>query len=490
MRRYHILISLFLITFAAVATCRGYPVTWTGPTGLFEIVTAEGLEGRDYSFSFYFNNFDREIAEGDYSIDYTYLSLPLAYGITDRFEASFAPEYLMIRQDEVEDTDGFGDILVNLKTTLLRENKAPGIGLLLFGKVPTADEEEGLGTGEPDYGIKALLSKSVGSAGLHANFGFIKKGDPDYVDFDDQFMYGLGLNLPLESDLQFIVELLGETAFRDDYEEPLDFTVGARYTMSNGLTLGGGVRYNLLMDYDHCPVGGVFHIGYAKPEPTPEPVPTPVPNRPPRVTCRIESAEVIQGQYTRVTAEAYDPDMDMLTYEWSVDGGRIEGEGARVRYQTDDTEPGGFTISLTVSDPQGLTDTCSLEVQVIKKAPERKKVRLPMSPIPFKKGSRVDNVAKALLDDIAVTIKKHPGVNVAIVGHTDSTGSEEINRKVGKKRAENVKKYLADRHNINPDRLTVLSAGESQPVADNDTAEGRAKNRRVEIVMEVWQEVE
>src|SRR5450631_940706 len=87
---------------------------------------------------------------------------------------------------------------------------------------------------------------------------------------------------------------------------------------------------------------------------------------------------------------------------------------------------------------------------------------------------------KAKLDDLA---SKIGGINLEViiaVGHTDSVGTEAYNQKLSIKRAEAVKGYLVSK-GIEKNRVYTEGKGEKQPVADNKTAEGRAKNRRVEI---------
>ena len=87
---------------------------------------------------------------------------------------------------------------------------------------------------------------------------------------------------------------------------------------------------------------------------------------------------------------------------------------------------------------------------------------------------------KAKLDDLVGKVK---GVNLEViiaVGHTDSIGTVEYNQKLSVRRAEAVKAYLVSK-GIEKNRVYTEGKGEKQPVADNKTAEGRAKNRRVEI---------
>ena len=87
---------------------------------------------------------------------------------------------------------------------------------------------------------------------------------------------------------------------------------------------------------------------------------------------------------------------------------------------------------------------------------------------------------KAKLDDLVDKIK---GINLEViiaVGHTDSVGSDSYNQKLSVRRSEAVKAYLVSK-GIEKNRVYTEGKGEKQPVADNKTAEGRAKNRRVEI---------
>ena len=88
--------------------------------------------------------------------------------------------------------------------------------------------------------------------------------------------------------------------------------------------------------------------------------------------------------------------------------------------------------------------------------------------------------ATAKLDDL---VSKTKGINLEViiaVGHTDSVGSDEYNQKLSIRRSEAVKAYLVSK-GVEPNRVYTEGKGEKQPVADNKTTEGRAKNRRTEI---------
>jgi peptidoglycan-associated lipoprotein len=96
--------------------------------------------------------------------------------------------------------------------------------------------------------------------------------------------------------------------------------------------------------------------------------------------------------------------------------------------------------------------------------------------------SDLPDEVKMRLDELTKKLKADPAGNyIEIEGHTDSTGSEEMNDRLGLERAENVKRYLYETYQIPLHKMNVISYGESKPVAPNNTRDGRAQNRRVVI---------
>ena len=92
--------------------------------------------------------------------------------------------------------------------------------------------------------------------------------------------------------------------------------------------------------------------------------------------------------------------------------------------------------------------------------------------------------AKAALDTfVQKLVEENRGVYLEIQGHTDSTGGESYNLLLGKKRAEAVMEYFYKQYRIPLHRMQVISFGSSAPLAENKTRDGRAQNRRVEILV-------
>jgi peptidoglycan-associated lipoprotein len=101
----------------------------------------------------------------------------------------------------------------------------------------------------------------------------------------------------------------------------------------------------------------------------------------------------------------------------------------------------------------------------------------------FKFGQAVmPDETKAELDQLVQQLKAEPnGGFIEIEGHTDNTGPKDLNHRLGLERAENVKRYLYEQHQVPLHKINVISYGEEKPIAPNKTRDGRAQNRRVVI---------
>jgi outer membrane protein OmpA-like peptidoglycan-associated protein len=88
-----------------------------------------------------------------------------------------------------------------------------------------------------------------------------------------------------------------------------------------------------------------------------------------------------------------------------------------------------------------------------------------------------------LLSKAQSAINTFPGCSVTIEGHTDSYGSDATNLRLSEERAESVRQYLLANMRVDDFRISSVGYGESKPIANNETAEGRARNRRIDIVI-------
>lgn len=102
-------------------------------------------------------------------------------------------------------------------------------------------------------------------------------------------------------------------------------------------------------------------------------------------------------------------------------------------------------------------------------------------------GNRLSAPAQTRLDTVAQALAAYPDRNIVIEGHTDATGSDATNQDLSQRRADAVRSYLESR-GVPAERMRAIGRGESAPIASNDTAEGRANNRRVEVIVEPAQQ--
>lgn len=121
-------------------------------------------------------------------------------------------------------------------------------------------------------------------------------------------------------------------------------------------------------------------------------------------------------------------------------------------------------------------------VEVSRTQDNQLKVNIP-NDISFDTGSAtIKPQLRGVLDPFAASLQNDPNARLTIIGHTDSTGSDAVNNPLSVERAQSVRDYLAAR-GVSPTRVETAGRGEREPVADNSTEAGRAKNRRVEIFL-------
>lgn len=128
-------------------------------------------------------------------------------------------------------------------------------------------------------------------------------------------------------------------------------------------------------------------------------------------------------------------------------------------------------------------DTTGLEIdtspEALARLEERLRAEVALTPILFASGqATIDAASAPILERLSLSIIATPGVDVEVVGHTDGEGGVEINQEISERRAQAVVDRLVEL-GVDVERLRARGAGESEPIGDNDTEEGRAQNRRI-----------
>jgi outer membrane protein OmpA-like peptidoglycan-associated protein len=177
-----------------------------------------------------------------------------------------------------------------------------------------------------------------------------------------------------------------------------------------------------------------------------------------------------------------DPDGQIARYVWDLgDGSSSTQRALRHVYE----KPGTYTARLSVTDNDGLQDSDSVKItasapRAVTPSPRvEKRIVLRGVQFNFDKAD-VRPEAEVILDEAARVLKENRDVRVEIAGHTDSIGPEAYNQGLSQSRAKSVRDYLVE-GGVDSARLSWTGYGESRPVADNASEEGRAQNRRVEL---------
>jgi outer membrane protein OmpA-like peptidoglycan-associated protein len=145
---------------------------------------------------------------------------------------------------------------------------------------------------------------------------------------------------------------------------------------------------------------------------------------------------------------------------------------------------GGYIWSTQMAKKKAAMEqaTAGTGVGVTQTADNQLKLNIP-SDISFDTGrSNIKSNLQPILDQFAQGLNSQPNTEIRIVGHTDSTGSEATNNSLSVNRAASARDYLVSR-GVDGRRIQIDGRGEREPIADNNTDSGRAKNRRIEIYL-------
>lgn len=207
--------------------------------------------------------------------------------------------------------------------------------------------------------------------------------------------------------------------------------------------------------------------------------------QPPTISCSANPSSVNPGQSATVTSQGMSPQNRPLTYSYSATAGAINGNTATATLDTTGVAPGTITVTCNVVDDKGQTASSTTSVTVQAPPPPPQPQNQTLCSISFdrdaRRPTRVDNEAKACLDDISLAMQRDPQSKLIIVGSAGQ-GEHEADRRAGE-RAVNEKAYLVNDKGIDATRIsvytgaagtkgdtnTLVPAGGSQPDLTGDT---------------------
>jgi outer membrane protein OmpA-like peptidoglycan-associated protein len=404
--------------------------TITGETGGFSLFSGDTLRQGTWSFGIYISNWDRlfDIDDADatdideISIDWTEYSASIGYGITDRWEVA-----LMVPYDDFNfDEDDF------------RFDVSP----------------DSSGWGRVRLGSKWTVSGDRDADRSLAVNAFVElpTGDDDISD-GDQTGFGVGLDWRVR---QWLINVGYDDAGSDDFF---------------GQAVTGGVGY----------LGSISDQFFWITE----------------LDAAFQTGDSpIEDHYDLTSGGRYwfGPDSDWaFNFGLRVDLNQLS--------DISDQCPLGGLIGLTyrprlhAAPPPPEPPPAPAPVAPPPPPPPAPEPVAPPPPAPAPKpetreecgfpagGARLSNICKAKFDEVALQLKQDPSATAEIIGYSDSSGSDAANQKMSEARAKAVMDYLVTRHGIDPSRITSRGAGSADPVASNDSAEGRSMNRRVVIIV-------
>jgi hypothetical protein len=190
---------------------------------------------------------------------------------------------------------------------------------------------------------------------------------------------------------------------------------------------------------------------------------------PPTITCTADPSSVQPGAYSTITAVARSPQNRPLNYSFGTSAGQITANGATATLATAEVQPGPVTVSCNAVDDRGNAASSIATVTVVSPPPPAAPapVAQKMCSISFerdrKRPVRVDNEAKACLDDIALELGREPNAELVIVGKHDPQESADA----AAERTLNEKQYLTDEKGIDPRRIEVRTGETVDRTVDN-----------------------
>ncbi|HTC74804.1 MAG TPA: hypothetical protein VK684_04475 [Edaphobacter sp.] len=191
---------------------------------------------------------------------------------------------------------------------------------------------------------------------------------------------------------------------------------------------------------------------------------------PPTISCSANPSTVAPGDSSTITATGVSPQNRPLTYSYSASAGSVSGSGPSATLSTAGAAPGTITVTCNVVDDKGQTASSTTTVTVNAPPPPPAPTTSALCSVSFerdtKRPARVDNEAKACLDDIALKLQSASDAKLAVVGN--STSDEKAPPKKGRKktvdpaaeRAVNVKDYLVTEKGIDASRISVYTGSD------------------------------
>ena len=422
-------------------------------------------------------------------------------------------------------TDG-GPLIVGGKWSLIQQGRGDvmSFGPRVTVQFPIGSQDAATDDWVTNVGVVASREFSK-TTEISGTAGAVLRANPDRFDLSDGISWGLGATFPSRKAFRALLEATGEFAVGDDVDvigapfvaddgsiapihstanDPTHLKFGAVWQAKNGFFVHGGGNYSLDVgtgsgNLDRNGWGFDLRLGWHQGVTPPRQrvrriketttitntitntvtvaTPAPAPNRPPTVRVTCDPALLEPGQTSRCTAQGTDPEGGPLTYRWTAGAGSVSpADSPNTTFTAPQTE-GPVTVTVTATDNAKNDATASATLLVR----PRTVIEFEDVHFDFDRYSLRPEALK-LLDEAVAKLQANPNIQVTIEGHADSVGTQQYNLALGDRRANSARDYLVMR-GIAASRLRTVSYGEDRPIDTNETAAGRARNRRAHLAV-------
>ena len=190
---------------------------------------------------------------------------------------------------------------------------------------------------------------------------------------------------------------------------------------------------------------------------------------PPTISCSAEPTTLKPGDSATITSQGVSPQNRPLTYTYSASAGQINGTDKTATLATSGAPAGPITVTCNVADDKGQTASTTTTVNIENPPPPPQPKTQTLCSINFdrdkKRPARVDNEAKACLDDVSLNLQRQSDATAVVVG--DSASGEKSGPKLAAQRAVNAKEYLVKEKGIDASRIQVRSGSEAGKQVQN-----------------------
>ena len=448
--------------------------THYGPSGLLNIPTAETLNEGNICVGLWTNCTVGNDRDG------VIVPATITMGLGTFMEVYGSYPNLLFNGDEDASGRGFADLGFKLRVYGKRSDPFR-LGLDLQGRRSISDNPDR--DGLTDYATTLIASYKQETFGLHTSAGYVVNDSPKDENFDDQFTLAGGIEYFPVNRLRAIAELNYETEKETGLGGPLEATFGFQYFLTPHLTMNVGAGVGLsdaspdlrvLFGFSTCQGVGTFNRPVPKLEDSAK-IDEAAAKAPAKKAVKIRLLTPLVPQADAGTSPITELELPLNAQREQVTVDPVD------RMPSPDLSRLDAAAVAPVALPsRGAADRLPA---VPFQATVYRKFRFPDLIFALDQFALTDQ-GREYLSLVAEELRREGrDFVVSIEGHTDSIGSEAYNENLSLQRAVSAATHLVLRNGFDPARLFVKGYGETKPIADNATDDGRARNRRVEMLV-------